>query len=107
MEFPTKNIPAQFPVAKQGKPDTLSAEPLQEVTIKKKNKSQVSFESPGMGADKCRDCKHFDPSWSCYLVNGVVKPDDWCNEYDEVKGIGLPIASNTTSNLPQTGVKKY
>jgi len=71
-----------FPV--KGRPDTLSAEPIQELVILKYNKNDVSFESPAKGMHDCDDCTHYDPNMfggSCYLVKGRIGPEDWCNKW--------------------------
>jgi len=100
------NAPKRFPVATQGKPDTLSDSIAQGQNTMKYNKADVDFEHPASGMDSCKDCFSFDPNWSCNKVNGQVRPEDWCNEFTKLVGMGLPRSSNTTNNLPQTGVKK-
>ncbi len=55
-----------------------------EIPKMKWNKSEVQFEHPGMGEDKCEDCIHFIPSdHKCSIVKGKVEPKDWCNKFEE------------------------
>lgn len=60
----------------------LSAEPLQEITFKKFKKSEVQFELTATGMHDCDECKHFNPSTTCYLVEGNITPESWCNKFD-------------------------
>lgn len=102
-KFPPVRIPSRFPVAPQGKPDTLSSEPAMEAITHKYEKSEVQFEHPAKGMSDCDDCKHFDPCWSCYLVNGMVRPEDWCNKFEQIKGIGYSIPSSAIKGLAYSG----
>jgi len=80
-KFPPVKIASRFPTA--GKPDTLSSGAAQEANSRKYDKSEVKFEHPAKGMSDCNDCKHFDPSWSCRLVSGIITAEDWCNKFEK------------------------
>jgi hypothetical protein len=46
------------------------------------SKQEVHFESPAKGPHHCAQCIHFEHGKdSCSIVEGLVKPEDWCEEY--------------------------
>lgn len=56
-----------------------------EDALTKKTKSEVSYENPAKGNDRCRDCRHFDSTAkNCAIVSGDIAPTGWCKEFSRV-----------------------
>lgn len=43
-------------------------------------KRNVNY-SEGMGEDRCRNCVHFESPNRCEIVDGLIKPNYWCNKF--------------------------
>jgi hypothetical protein len=46
-------------------------------------KQQVDFEHPAKGMHHCGECKHFIRGNACWIVAGVIKPQDWCSKWEK------------------------
>lgn len=46
-------------------------------------KKEVNYESPAKGMDHCKDCIFFQVLHKngCKIVEGFIKPADWCDEF--------------------------
>ena len=53
-------------------------------------KKEVNYESPGKGMDKCADCFFFREG-ACKIVEGKIKPKDWCDQYERKTILQYPI----------------
>lgn len=51
----------------------------------KLSKSEVHFERPARGQDRCGSCVHFEVErpMGCEIVEGEVLAEDWCDRYEE------------------------
>jgi hypothetical protein len=56
-------------------------QPLNDLVIKKFDKSEVAFELKAKGHEDCDECQHFAQGAGCYLVKGLVTPESWCNRF--------------------------
>lgn len=48
----------------------------------KLSKSEVRYEHPARGLDRCGGCVHFLEPNACELVAGAIAPEDWCELYE-------------------------
>lgn len=49
-------------------------------------KSQVAYESPARGVDRCSECRYWRAPASCEIVGGVILPGDWCKRFIALEG---------------------
>lgn len=48
-------------------------------------KQEVSFEHPAQGPHRCSECAHYRGADKCQIVEGVVRPQDWCKKFTPKK----------------------
>jgi hypothetical protein len=52
----------------------------------KLSKPSVGYEHPARGPHHCRQCEHFEPPSRCAIVEGVIRPEDWCRRFKKLDG---------------------
>lgn len=51
----------------------------------KHTKEEVDY-GKGMGTIRCYLCEHFEPPDACELVEGRIRPEDWCKLFERDRG---------------------
>jgi hypothetical protein len=57
------------------------------------SKSEVGFEHPAKGPNKCGACFHY-LGGKCAIVAGVVAPEDWCRKF-----VSLPMLAKSPAEM--------
>jgi hypothetical protein len=52
-------------------------------------KSEVAFEHPAKGKDRCAECRHFRAPAACEIVAGKVLSQDWCKKFSRRANVRL------------------
>lgn len=57
--------------------------------MEKISKEAAHYEPVATGADKCRDCKHFQvlAPRHCEAVEGIILAGAWCRLFDRIKSM--------------------